>query len=204
MPTDDDVAAVEQIGDPTLVKAAQAGDVAAMNQLLRRHFDHINRLCLRMLAEAWFQAARRISTFDGRASFSTWLHAIAKNACLNDIRSCARRPTVELDPDQAGRYYWTSPQEAIADRLDVEAAMTRVTPVYRDVLVLWFYGDMSYKDIAQWLEIELNTVRTRLLRGKEQLKQLLLQQRGEASEVSDSHAPRPATAPGPALDESRR
>jgi RNA polymerase sigma-70 factor (ECF subfamily) len=130
------------------VRAAQAGDVTAMNHLLRRHFHHINRLYLRMLVdydhaedarqEALFQAARRITTFDGRASFGTWLYAIAKNVCLNDIRSRARRPTAPLDPDQAGRDHWTSPQDGIADCLDVQAAMAEVTPVYRDALVLWF------------------------------------------------------------------
>ena len=78
--------------------------------------------------------------------------------------------------------------------------MASITPEYRDALVCWVYGDMSYNEIAEHLGIKLNTVRTRLLRGKEQLKQLILEP-DAASAVSNPPAARPRTLPGPIVDE---
>ena len=169
-----------EVDDSVLVAAAQAGDGAAMNQLLGRHFNYVTALCRRMLGDqyraedarqdALFQAARRIAMFDGRASFRTWLHAITRNVCLNEIRSQARRPTVPID-DNSGKPIIA--HDRIAERLDVESALAAVNPVFRDALVLWFLFDMSYNDISDILGVELNTVKSRLRRGKEELKQLL-------------------------------
>lgn len=66
-------------------------------------------------------------------------------------------------------------------------------------------GDMAAvnADFAAWPGIELNTLKTRLLRGKEQLKQLLMEP-NTASAVSNPAMPRQSTAPGPALSKSRR
>jgi len=211
----DDVSMVDEIDDAALVEAAQGGDAAAMNRLLSRHFNNVNRLCLRMLGDrdraedarqdALFQAARRISTFSGASSFGTWLHAIAKNACLNEIRSTGRRRTTLVDeipetapvsrPTQHRRplHVQQPAQEGIGHRLDVEAAMASITPAYRDVLVCRFYGDMSYEETAEFLGIPLNTVRSRLKRGTEQLRGRLLEP-DTASAVSKP----------PVADEERR
>jgi RNA polymerase sigma-70 factor (ECF subfamily) len=172
--------AVGEVDDSVLVAAAQAGDAVAMNQLLGRHFNYVTALCRRMLKDqyraedarqdALFQAARRIATFDGRASFRTWLHAITRNVCLNEIRSQARRATVPIDDESMPARV---AHDRIAERLDVESALAAVNPVFRDALVLWFMFDMSYNDISDILGVELNTVRSRLRRGKEELKQLL-------------------------------
>ena len=170
----------DAVDDLTLVAAAQAGNATAMNQLLGRHFNYVTALCRRMLGDqyraedarqdALFQAARRIATFDGRASFRTWLHAITRNTCLNEIRAHTRRSTVPVDDDHVAPRVV---HDRIAERLDVESALAAVNPLFRDALVLWFFCDMSYIDIAETLGIELNTVRSRLRRGKEELKGLL-------------------------------
>jgi RNA polymerase sigma-70 factor, ECF subfamily len=206
---------VGEVDESSLVAAAQAGDMAAMNQLLARHFAYVNNLCRRMIQdryraedarqEALFQAARRIETFDGRSSFRTWLHSIARNVCLNELRSVARhRPVlVEEPPETAlprvashrprshGARLPSPPNpvaERTAERLDVESALAAVSPVFHDVLVLWFLCDLSYNEIAETLGIEINTVRSRLRRGKEQLKGLIGEPDG-ASAMSKNQRP---------------
>ena len=86
-----------------LVEAAQQGDRQAMNQLLARHWKTVDTLCRRMLRnaldaedarqEALLQAARRISTFQGRSSFGTWIYAVTRHVCLNEIKKATRHPT---------------------------------------------------------------------------------------------------------------
>ena len=88
--------------DATLVKAAQAGDRAALDALLRRHHDRIYALCRRMTGndadaldatqEALIAVVRGVARFDGRAAFSTWVYRVATNACLDELRRRGRRP----------------------------------------------------------------------------------------------------------------
>jgi RNA polymerase sigma-70 factor, ECF subfamily len=206
-----------EVDESTLVAAAQAGDMAAMNQLLARHFTYVNNLCRRMIQdhyraedarqEALIQAARRVATFDGRSSFRTWLHSVARNVCLNEIRSVARGRTVLVEeppetaippvashrPRSLGARLPSPPNpvaDSVGERLDVESALAAVTPVFHDVLVLWFLCDLSYNDIAETLGIEINTVRSRLRRGKAQLKELLGEPDGAAA-ASNRQRPHP-------------
>jgi DNA-directed RNA polymerase specialized sigma24 family protein len=70
-------------------------------------------------------------------------------------------------PPRDPRGDWFVEQQAI------EAALARVTPVFQEPLVLWFFCDMSYNEIADTLQRPVNTVRTQLRRGKAELAQLL-------------------------------
>lgn len=184
---------VDAVDDAELVRCAQSGDVAAMEQLLTRHFGYVHNLCRRMLRdptdaedarqEALIQAARMITTFGGRSSFRTWLHALTRNVCLNAIRSASRRPVPvhyevsgEFEVGQAKDPAWDpgfDPYERSTELLDVTAALEAVNPVYRDALVLWFIADLDYEQIAQTLGIPINTVRSRLRRGKAELARLV-------------------------------
>ena len=191
-----DVGDVDEVDDSSLVKAAQAGNIAAMEQLLRRHQAYVDRLCQRMLRnphdaedarqEALINAARRIATFDGRAAFRTWLHIITVRVCLNMIRSAKKKVEVLVGEEPDGRPTQDRPgvrrpprrttpdlQDRVAERFDVESCLNAVTPAYHDVLVLWFIADRSYAQIAEDLAIEINTVRTRLFRGKAELAKCL-------------------------------
>jgi RNA polymerase sigma-70 factor (ECF subfamily) len=186
---------VGEVDDSELVSAAQNGDRAAMHQLLARHLRLVDVLCTRMLhnrldaedarQEALLQAARRIAAFDGRSAFSTWLYAITKNVCLNEIRSATRRRAVlvadpEADDDSALRV-----DTEVVQRLDVDAALRQLPAVYHQTLVCWFFLDMSLADIAETLNVPVNTVKTRLFKGKAALARLLGEPNDDA-EASNS------------------
>jgi RNA polymerase sigma-70 factor (ECF subfamily) len=174
---------VGEVDDTELVSAAQNGDREAMHQLLTRHLRLVEVLCHRMLhnpldaedarQEALLQAARRIASFDGRSAFSTWLYVITKNVCLNEIRSATRRRAVlvaEFDDDADPSLRVDT---GVAQRLDVDAALRQLPAVYHQTLVCWFFLDMSLADIAHTLDVPVNTVKTRLFKGKAALARLL-------------------------------
>jgi RNA polymerase sigma-70 factor (ECF subfamily) len=199
--------AVNDVDDWQLVAAAQRGDAAAMEQLLARHFSYVDTLCRRMMRnsfdaedarqDALFQAARRITTFDARSAFRTWLHTVTKNICLNKIRSQVRdRQTPYGDVvGDIGPTNPTNPHDRIAERLDVESALAAINPVFHDAVVLWFMFDFSYEQIADALGIPLNTVRSRLRRGRHELAQLLREPLISAAVSKDSrHEPGSSTA----------
>jgi RNA polymerase sigma-70 factor (ECF subfamily) len=201
------------VDEDALIEAAKQGDSAAMNQLLARHWHRVDRLCRRMLRngldaedarqEALWQAARRISTFEGRSSFGTWIYTVTRHVCLNQIQAVSRHAATSLDDElnkslapprslRHDRKRVSRPAEFPDDfgrasaRIDVDAAMREVSPAYHEVLVLWFFGDMSLADIATTLGIPVNTVKTRLFKGKAHLAELL-REPGAGSAVSNTN-----------------
>src|ERR671911_1827370 len=120
------------IDDVDLVRAAQRGDRAALDKLLRRHFDRIHAVCRRIAGstrdaddaaqEAMIRIVRALDRFDGRASFSTWSYRIATNAALDELRKRARRPQLQVVRDEADR------GTAVADPVD-DLALRRVEGV---------------------------------------------------------------------------
>ena len=82
--------------DRTLVAAVQAGDRAALDTLLRRHYDRIYAICRRIAGndadaadatqDALMSIVRGLERFDGRSTFSTWSYRVATNACLDELR----------------------------------------------------------------------------------------------------------------------
>ena len=91
------------------MRAAQEGDRAALDALLRRHHDRIHAVCRRLAGneadaldatqEALIAIVRGIRRFDGRAAFSTWAYRVATNACLDELRRRKRRPAAGLPDD---------------------------------------------------------------------------------------------------------
>lgn len=163
--------------------AAQAGDGAALDRLLRRHLDRISALCRRMAGndadgadctqEALIAIARGLPRFDGRSTVSTWAWRVATNACLDELRRRKRRPepTDPLVVADAGPT--SGPAEAVADRLDIDAALARLPTDFRAAVVLRDLIGMDYAEIAEVLAIPVGTVRSRIARGRAALVPLL-------------------------------
>jgi RNA polymerase sigma-70 factor (ECF subfamily) len=176
--------------DEALVAAARAGDRSALDALLRRHHDRVHALCRRLAGneadaqdatqEALISIVRGLPRFDGRARFSTWVHRVATNACLDELRRRGRRPVVglpdERDPEAAGPL--PDPQselatDAVAERLEVDAALAQLTPEFRAPVVLRDLCQLDYAEIAEVLGLPAGTVRSRIARGRAQLARLL-------------------------------
>lgn len=175
--------------DDTLVRRARQGDRAALEQLLRGQYDRIYAVCRRMTGndddaadagqEAMIAVARGLGSFDGRSQFSTWVYRIAVNASIDELRRRSRRPTVGLDELSVADPAPGSDPEATADVVDVDAALRRLAPDFRAVLVLRELCGLDYAEIAEILGLPPGTVRSRISRGRAALVRLLGAARSE-------------------------
>lgn len=128
--------------------------------------------------EALIAMARGLSggRFDGRSRFSTWAHRVTVNSCLDELRRRTRRPDAseELDPDDGlSSMSGSAMVDAIADRLDVDAALARLPVDFRAAVVLRDLCDLDYATIGGILGIPVGTVRSRIARGRAALIPLL-------------------------------
>ena len=161
--------------DEDLAAAAAKGDRAALDALLRRHAGLIHAVCRRVLAnsedaldasqEALLAIARRIDTFDGRAKFTTWCYRVATNAALDEARRKARRPTPAEDLPEP-RERGPGLEDAVADQLDIDTALARLSPSHRAAVALRDLVGLDYAEIARVLDIPPGTVRSRIARGR--------------------------------------
>jgi RNA polymerase sigma-70 factor (ECF subfamily) len=172
--------------DDDLARRAAGGDTGALDALLRRHTTLVHAVCRRILGnpddaldatqEALLAIATRVSTFDGRARFSTWAYRVATNAALDEARRRGRRPLpVEELPeiDRRAAAAGAATDSVVADRLDVDAALAGLTPDYRAAVALRDLVGMDYAEIADVLGIPPGTVRSRISRGRAVLADLL-------------------------------
>ena len=171
--------------DDALARRAADGDHDALDALLRIHTPLVHGVCRRILGnpddaldatqDALLAIARRIDTFDGRAKFTTWAYRVATNAALDESRRRNRRPLPAdgLAETMAARDHGTGADAGLADRLDVDAALARLTPDYRAAVALRDLVGMDYAEIADVLGIPAGTVRSRISRGRAALADLL-------------------------------
>jgi RNA polymerase sigma-70 factor (ECF subfamily) len=158
---------------------------------LRRHYDNVYVLCRRMTGndadahdatqEALLAVCRGLPRFDGRSAFATWAYRVATNACLDELRRRARRPApvdelptaVGAGAPFAGVADPVDTVDAVAHRIDVDAALAQLPPEYRAVIVLRELLGLDYAEIAAVLGVPGGTVRSRLARGRAALARLL-------------------------------
>ena len=175
------------------VEAARQGDQSAFEQLVHLYEKRVLALTTRMCKnpedaeeaaqEAFLSAWQGLPFFRGDASFSTWLYRLASNACVDLLRREGRRQSaagpslndeeVQLEvPDTA-----PSPQEQAERselRQQIEAGLQALTPDHRQVLLLREMHQLSYDEIAQTLDVDVGTVKSRINRGRKQLRNFLL------------------------------
>ena len=160
--------------------AAQAGDRAALDALLRRHYDRIYAVCRRMTGQdadaadaaqdALIAIVRGLPRFDGRAAFGTWAYRIASNACIDELRRRGRRPDPGLpELEHERRDPGPSLSDGVSDRLELDAALAALPEDFRAVIVLRDQLGLDYAEIADVLHIPPGTVRSRIARGRRAL-----------------------------------
>lgn len=176
----------------TLIKQAGQGDEAAFEELVRTYEKTVYNLALRMtgnqddafdLAQTTFlKAWHAIGLFQFDSKFSTWLCRIASNACIDFLRKEKRRGTVSLTmPDDADQLYEVDVADERLDPAAVFAANIQREQVlealgalpadYRVALSLRAIEDMSYEEIAAALDVKTGTVKSRISRAREMLRQ---------------------------------
>jgi RNA polymerase sigma-70 factor, ECF subfamily len=168
--------------DGVLVARCLAGDRAAFEALVGRYQRVLYTVALRMLGNpadaedasqtAFVRAYERLSTYDDRHRFFSWIYRILANECLNQIRG--RRPQEAVTEDLA---VVGGPLEALeaAERQErVRRAIQGLTPEQREVVVLRHFAELSYDEIGAALGLPVKTVKSRLYTARQQLAHRLL------------------------------
>ena len=191
--------------DAVLVRQVQAGQAHAFAELVRKYQDRIYNTCWRicgnaedardMTQEAFLKAFELIDTFRGKSAFYTWIFRIATNMSISHRRKSARRTAISLDdpvsregdgsgtslgrlvrderaPDPAAGPMAKETQELLARALAALEAEARAAVVLRDV------EQFDYQQIADVLEVPVGTVKSRIYRGRQALREWL-DRRGE-------------------------
>ncbi len=175
-------------GEAAVLAAAIAGDAAAFRALVRRYeravFSQIRGVLLAsgrtgvvedLAQETFLRAFRALPRYvaDGRAKFSTWLLTIATRLALNELR---RRPGVFFDNGALDARPATDGDprnDAPLLGRGVEAAVMSLSPPLRAAFLLRELHGFEYTDIAEALEVDLGTVKSRLSRARARLREAL-------------------------------
>lgn len=144
---------------------------------------------------------RGLDRFDGRAAFTTWAHRVATNACLDELRRRARRPSPGLGDDDDGAARLHRPAapgalEGLPDRMTIDDALAQLPLELRAAVVLRDLCDLDYAAIAEALRIPAGTVRSRIARGRSRLAALL----GTGNPAGPPQRPTHGTVTGQRLD----
>ena len=172
-----------------LLRRARAGDRDAFGELVEAHQRQVYHHALRMVGneedaadaaqEAFFKAWRGLPRFRGNSAFSTWLYKLADNAALDLLRrEKKRRGDVALDDLPAGEQTAAgpSPQRALEERersRAVAEGLAKLSADHRRALVLREIDGLSYAEIAEALEADLGTVKSRIARARMALAKIL-------------------------------
>ncbi len=164
--------------DRELVRAAQAGEREAVERLLSVHYDRVATLCRRLMSDptdaedatqvALIAVVSGLPRFDGRSAFTTWLHRVTTNACLDELRRRARRPTPTAD-DHLLAFEPVAEERDSAARLDIDAALAMLPIEFRVPVVLRDLCGLDYAEIGDVIGIPPGTVRSRIARGRRAL-----------------------------------
>ncbi len=188
------------IDDSVLVQQSQAGDTMAMERLILRYQNRIYNTILKMCGntddaaeltqETFVKVIESIEKFKGRSSFYTWLFRIAVNLTLNHCQRNARRATRSLDAEETepGGETQQVLKEFLSDGNATDPAvlaqsrelcdlamqaLLKLEEPQRAVMVLRDIEGMDYAQMADVLNIELGTVRSRLSRARSHLREIL-------------------------------
>jgi len=182
----------ENTPDEMLLQRISQGDRASLEVLFGKYRDAAFRVARRLLSseadamdavqDGFIKALRNLDGFENRSSFKTWLMRIVSNASLDLGRQKKRRDTrrirgeegSEILDDVAGVSEDPLAGLDFADlRADLDEALSRLPEAQRQTFVLHVDGEMSYREVADTLNISIGTVMSRLFYARQKLKVLL-------------------------------
>jgi RNA polymerase sigma-70 factor (ECF subfamily) len=182
--------------DLRLVESLREGSERAYEELLTRFQQPVFALAVRLLddpseacdvvQEVFLKVFRNVGNFRGQSTLKTWIYRITVNEAHNARRWFFRHRRRELDldanPEEARNWEEIVPDSSRSpfdvafdseQHVMIEAALERINPIFREAVVLRDITDVSYEEIAEILGVSLGTVKSRILRGREALREQL-------------------------------
>jgi RNA polymerase sigma-70 factor (ECF subfamily) len=165
-----------------VVDACQRGEDDAQRRLYEASHQNVYRLMVRMVGfqdapdltqQVFLRVFQKICQYSGRSQFGTWIYRVAINEALQHLRRSKRTRLRILEQEPMDR----SPNsyENVGDKELLEQALERLDPELRSAFLLREVEGLSYKEIAEALQIPEGTVGSRLNRARRELKQRLIE-----------------------------
>ena len=187
------MAQIPTLADGELVKTAIAGREASFEELVRRYQRPIAAYVYRMVGdydsaldltqEVFIKVYNSLARYRSEFKFSTWIYKIAHNAAIDHLRRYAVREqavTSGFDTDhrdtpvEGRRLTPEQESERKERRSEVEMVVEMLPRAYRELIVLRHSHDLSYDEIAEVTGLPLGTVKNRLFRAREAMRDLLI------------------------------
>ncbi len=181
------------VEDLQIVAQVLGGNTGAFSALVQRHQERVYHTVYSLVGdldeaddlaqEAFLKAFRALRRFRGQSLFSTWLHRIAVNCCLDHLKSKHRRSFVSLDEQRENwdaLRIWQGRSKDADARVEqrelqeiLERALNNLSEEYRVTFVLREIEGLAYEEIATLLNCSIGTVKSRLFRGRTKLREIL-------------------------------
>lgn len=175
------------MGELELIERAQAGDTSAYGELMNLHHRTVEKFAFQcgvkaddiqdVTQEVFIKLYRFIHQFH-RDRFTTWLYKITLNAARDYYRIENKEKDKETKLQNERAY--GAPNKSAEERIlvfeedrELHQAIQTLEEKYRIPLILYYFQELTYEQIGEVMNIPLGTVKTRLLRSKEQLKSVL-------------------------------
>lgn len=180
-------------GDELLLRRACKGDVQAFEELMQSHESRIYAIALRMMGnredaqdcaqEAMVRIYRAMGSFKGQSALATWIYRITMNTCLDELRRRKARKVTSLDslvdtgwsPTDTG----DTPEEhglRVEKQNALNQAIQSLPDDMRAAIILRDVKGYAYDEIASILDANVGTIKSRISRGREKLREILSKQ----------------------------
>lgn len=173
-----------------LISKAVSGDGAAFSELMTMHEKRMYAVALRMcgnredaqdcLQDAMIRIYRSISGFKGQSSFGTWVYRITMNTCLDELRKRKSRQSASLDNLVESGFSPTdgvnTPEKQAVNseqRRVLNTAIQSLPEEMRSAIVLRDIQGFTYDEIAEMQDANIGTIKSRISRAREKLRQIL-------------------------------
>ena len=182
-------------GDADLVVRALAGREDGFEELVRRYQRPIVAYVYRMVGdydmaldlaqEVFIKVYNSLGRYRPEFKFSTWIYRIAHNASIDYLRRAGNTRTEEMEVEGASGSTFEKPIASKAltpeqetergeRRAEIEEVVCQLAPAYRELIVLRHSHDLSYDEIAEVTGLPLGTVKNRIFRAREAMRELLV------------------------------
>ena len=183
----------QQADDFKLIDAFRKGEEKAFEEIVRRYNRQVANIIYLTLGnreevddlsqEVFVRVFRSLDRFEYDSSLYSWIYRIAVNLCIDEIRKKKIRKLIPLEFLTESKLEGEKKSGAVATAADellrkekeerIRAALDRLSPLHRTVILLREYQDLSYAEIAKTLRISQQAVKSRIFRAREELRELL-------------------------------
>lgn len=179
------------LDDELLIKRAQQGEGEALEKLIFSCEKRVYNISYRfmgneadaydMAQESLIKIYKGIASFKGESSLSSWVYRLTVNTCMDGLRKRKNSPvSLEYSMEMGVPFedtYSETPEEhvlSLEKAEDVQKAISQLSNVYKSAIIMRDIDGYSYEEISVFLEISVGTVKSRINRGREKLKEMLI------------------------------